>query len=162
MKISFFNLSRFLKNVHEVNEVVATKIGEAVSTMLWEEFTQLVQETPQYTGTAAASWNVAMGMTAAGGTGGVRVQGPRTRETALNMGHMQAVSEAMAGSFDDLSNIIQNWQTGDIVIWNDSDSIEHAEYGPLRTINQPGIHAYTRFLERVKRRSIVIQVNRDL
>ncbi len=148
MSVFFTNASDWARGLLNAYDLVYKDIGVALTEKLWVEFERLVKETPQYTGTAAASWNIGMpGMAGAGG--GVRVQRKRTRETALRMGHMAAVGEALGSNFGFLNIVAEKWSTADILIWNDAESSLYAEYGPLRPINDPGLLAFSKFVGRL-------------
>ncbi len=133
-------------------------IEQELGALLWEEFDQLLNETPQWTGTAAASWNMAITGIATGktlGEGGVRKQKELSRKNALQKGHGAAVNIARSenASFKkDMNGGLFHRNSalprGAIGIWNNSESIKTAEGGPLRAENKPP-GAFQRFEARI-------------
>lgn len=137
----------------KVNKLVAKKISE----VLWEEFEQLVKETPQYTGTAAASWNIA----AQHPGGGVREQ-KLNEGGPLSYSHPTAVNIALSANMGNLEAFAdKDFIYKDLFIWNDADSAVYAERGPLRGVNDPpGPGAFARFQERLA--SLTLTIHEDI
>lgn len=153
MPTVFTDISSKIREVGSLGTVMLNAVGDALAQGIWEEFETLVIETPQYTGTTAASWNLSIG-----GDESVRTQPPRTRETALEKGHMDAVREALvhsATALDNLSVMAVGSKKGKytqpyaaIVVENNAPGSEIAEEGPVRPINEPA-HALERFNQRL-------------
>ncbi len=141
------NVSDVRRQTSILGKAIFKEIGDKFAAALWTEFELLIIETPQWSGTAAASWNMAMGRSG----GEVRVQSGE----GLNKGHMHAVAIAVNANFGRLAEISTRYGTADISVWNDVEYTKRLEYGPLRAINQPG-RAFVRFKERVKNMSIAI------
>ena len=124
------------------------KAGSQLVEKILGEFEVLVRETPQWTGTTAASWYI--GMTRDESTlDQVNTQPERTRKEALEKGSEPACAFSISKSkftlMDaDLSKIARQ----DIVIGNEAPGYETAEEGPVRPENSPP-GALDRFMARV-------------
>jgi len=149
-------ISSNLRSLGRVKVTVGKAVAEAVATGIWEEFQELLLETPQWTGTAAASWNIGFGMSAGGGK--VRTMPERSRADALHAGHLEAVSIAEMANYGVIEEFIESgYRYGDLVVWNDAPSADRAEHGPLRKENDPpGPGAFARFERRVLRRQYLV------
>ncbi len=152
MRLSL-NVSEVLRNIGRFKVRIGREVAEVVADNLWEEFNTLVMETPQWTGTAAASWRIGFGMSAS--EGGYTKMQKRTREEALQKGHMEAVSEAEMRSYGAIEEYKdKGYQYGDLVIYNNAPSIEFAESGlNLRSVNEPG-GMFERFERRMNGKSM--------
>ena len=140
------NVSDIVRTVATVKTAVFKKTAQVISDIVWDEFQVLVKETPQWTGTAAASWNLTLGQ---GGDRAERTQSPRTKKQALQRGHGAAVGVALAANQSNLdymrANLAKGYTTQDIAVTNYAESSERAMHGPgIRPINQP-IGAQERF-----------------
>lgn len=143
----FINLSKVIREIDYLGQAVLKDTGDAIAEGIWEEFEQLVQETAQWSGTTAASWNLTMGGVGEGG--GVYTQPePKSEAEALRRGHQHAVSIAVTRNFGRLHNITHDYRTKAIVIENYAPGSERSEVGPLRSVNQPS-GALARFEQRV-------------
>jgi len=149
--IKFIDASQVYRNLTAVNAVINQQVAEALADGLEEEFTRLVIETPQWTGTAAASWNVAVG---AASEDEPRVQPERERKHALSAGRMAAVSVALNANHDRFEEFKKSYTLRNLAFYNNAPSIETAEEGPLRPQNiPPGTGAFERFKLRVQGRA---------
>lgn len=150
MPIVRTNLSQMAREIDQMGKAVFDKVGDALAQGIWEEFVVLLYETPQWTGTTAASWNLSMG-----GDHSVREQPERSRKQALSKGHDAAVQIAKAHNFKSLLAISTEYKQKAIVVENHAEGAERAELGPVRDINEPA-KAMARFEQRVKQRSFPI------
>ena len=153
----FTNISQMVREIDYLGKAVFKDVGDALAQGIWEEFEQLVQETAQYTGTAAASWNLSMG-----GDSSVRKQPDRTRAQALEAGHSAAVAKALQHNYSSLVNIVDDYRYKAIVVENNAESSDVAEGGPLRAENAGAAGAAFRFEQRVANKSFEIIRNRKL
>ena len=121
------------------------KAGAQLKSKLLEEFETLVRETPQWSGTTAASWEIGFYRDI---TGEVETQPRRSLEEALQKGSEPAcqiaIHKAQTSIPDDLSQI----KTQDIIVSNESPGYDTAEDGPVRAVNTPP-GALARFEARV-------------
>ena len=156
---SIKNISQIVRDLDYAGKAVFTEVGEALKEGLEKEFAQLVNETAQYTGTTAASWNITVGGVGdqvSKGQGGVRPQPFRTRAEALSVGHQNAVGIALAANAGTLESLV-NWikpgqkghKPGAIMVENYAPGADRAEEGPLRDVNESAIGAFERFKVRV-------------
>ena len=129
------NVSAFIAELSDKKRSIYKVVGNEIAEELYDAFEQLVMETPQKTGTAAASWNMDLGKS----SGGVRQQ--EEVELWLYKGHLDAVLVALNAAEGNLDNLSDPkvYGTKDIVVWNDVDYIDELESGELlRPVNQPG------------------------
>jgi len=80
------NFSQVAREIDYDGKAIFKDIGNTLAQGIWVHFKTLVEETAQYSGTTAASWNLSMG-----GDQSVREQPERTRDEALQKGHQAAV-----------------------------------------------------------------------
>lgn len=132
-----------IREIDYAGKAVLKDIGDSLAQGIWEEFVILVNETAQYTGSTAASWNLSMG-----GDDSVRLQPKRTRQQALQKGHQSAVQIALAHNFKSLVNITEEYRYRAIVVENNVEHAGKAETGPLRDVNHPA-GAFFRFQQRL-------------
>lgn len=158
------NISKMLREIDYLSKAVFTDVGEALAEGLMEEFEQLVQETAQWTGTAAASWNISLG-----GDSSTRVQ-PEIKNVDLAhyKGHEDAVNQALShnyGALKGLSTMGLPGQKGNhyraIMVENYAETAEFAEHGPLRDVNMPSGAAF-RFEQRVANKAFEIIRSRKI
>lgn len=102
--------------------------------MLLEEFDVLVRETPQWTGTTAASWQIGFQSEV---TTDVEEQPERSLAEALQKGSEAACSIAMAKARTTITGNFDKYKTQDIWITNEAPGYERAEEGPVRAVNTP-------------------------
>lgn len=125
----------------------------ALRQVLLEEFHTLVQETPQYSGSTAASWRI--GFYAP--TEYTMMWPPSSAADALAKGMDPAVSIAVGYARESLGvtgyDMLKNRQ--DITITNGAPGYETAEEGPVRQVNTPP-GALKRFIGRFAARTIVV------
>lgn len=156
------NLSKMAREIDLLGQAVFKDVGDALAHGIWKEFVQLVEETPQWTGTTAASWDLLMqGRVGPMGGTEVREQPERTRANALSRGHRAAVQVAIGANYDSLLYIAEQYRYAEIVIANHAPGAEQSEYGPLRDVNQPS-GALARFEQRVANKSFEIIRNRKI
>lgn len=121
------------------------KAGEQLKDQLLEEFDSLVRETPQWTGTTAASWEIGFPSNI---SGDVETQPERTRVEALQRGAEPACSIATRKARRSLTGDFKKIATQDIIVANSAPGFETAEEGPVRPDNTPP-GALSRFEGRV-------------
>lgn len=134
---------------HSIYKVCADELADGFE----EEFRQLVIETAQYTGSTAASWNIATKGAASHGEVRIRELGPG--ETPLHAGHMAAVNLALnanEGNLDDFRNSTIGALNSGINVWNDVPWAEEADSGKRRPENAEANGAFSRFQERIATR----------
>lgn len=135
---------------------IYNKAGAALRESLLEEFDTLVRETPQWTGTTAASWEIGFPSDL---TGAVETQPDRNREEALSKGAEAACNIAMAKARTSLSGDFGKIKTQDIIISNDAPGYDRAEEGPVRPENTPP-GALKRFEARVGTMNIEVDLTK--
>jgi len=145
------NLSDIVRNMDVMEVAVYKEVGETLAKAIWKEFEQLVKETPQWSGTSAASWNLSIG--GSGGLSGVRNMPERDPKTALQKGHMHAVDVALASNLNSLQDLSDQFKPGrirnaGIVVENYAPFVDITESGHVRDVNLPN-GAFARFQERV-------------
>jgi hypothetical protein len=156
------NLSQMAREIDAMGKAIFKDVGDAIAYGIWEEFRILVQETAQWTGTTAASWNLYMqGRVGPIGVTGYREMPKRTRKEALQRGHGDAVQIALAANYDNLLDITTQYRYAEIVISNYAPGADRAESGPLRAVNQP-TQAFERFKSRVAFRNFDVIRDRKL
>lgn len=122
------------------------KAGSQLVEKILGEFEVLVRETPQWTGTTAASWEIGFKEDV---TGQVFTQPERTREEALSKGSEAACTIAINKSkFTLMDADLVKIASQDIVIGNEAPGYDTAEEGPVRAENSPP-GALARFEARV-------------
>ena len=124
------------------------KAGSQLVEKILDEFEVLVRETPQWTGTTAASWYI--GMTRDEATlDQVNTQPERTRREALQKGSEPACAFSINKSkFTLMDADLARIATEDIVVGNSAPGYDRAEEGPVRPENSPP-GALDRFMARV-------------
>ncbi len=147
------NLSDMFRKLSCLTTGVFQYIGPRVVDLIEPEFEKMVIETPQWTGTTAASWNISLG-----GDDTVRTMGKRKLENALHKGHMAAVRTSLTYNTPNFAKMRASITTrgaggtghglAAIVIENNAPGYDTAEHGPLRPINNPG-HMLAKFMSRV-------------
>ncbi len=143
------NLREISKRILGKKLAIYKEAETAIIEGLWEEFERLVRGTAQYTGTTAASWNIAA--KGAGSHGGVREQTLAKGESPLKRGHSRAVDIALKENKGNLDNLAKKVLTSGINVWNESDNAETGvfEHGPLREVNAGGLRVFATFQHRV-------------
>ena len=158
--IQFVDASKMYRNLDVAKNVINKMVAEALVDGLEEEFMTLVIETPQWTGTTAASWNVGTGNVAGDSTAGVRVQSERKRKNALSAGHLAAVNIALSENWDNFEAYKKSYTLTNLTFYNNAPGAVTAEEGPLRPANiPPGTEAFERFKLRIQGRNY--QVYKD-
>lgn len=124
------------------------KAGSQLVEKILGEFEVLVRETPQWTGTTAASWYI--GMTRDEATlDQVNTQPERTKKEALQKGSEPACTFSINKSkFTLMDADLARIATEDIVVGNSAPGFDRAEEGPVRPENSPP-GALDRFMARV-------------
>lgn len=112
-----------------------TIIGEEVEEAMTEAFETLVRDTPQYSGTTAASWNIGLARTC---PDVVREQPrPKSEAEALKKGDSAAVEIALTENAIALANLSSMNLNQDIAVKNNAPGADTSESGPLRQVNRP-------------------------
>lgn len=149
------NISHQLKELKAMTSgpnSIYRKGGEALRKVLLEEFSVMVRETPQYSGSTAASWRI--GMRAP--TEHTEMPRPASVEEALHKGMEPACSYAINQAMGDLPPTfsLEELMRKDLIITNGAPGFEQAEGGPVRPVNAPE-GPLARFEERFSRRTII-------
>lgn len=110
------------------------RTGRELKAQLIEDFTILVRETPQWTGTTAASWEIGFPSRL---TGEVKEQPERTRAEALQKGSEAACAIALSWADKTISDDFGEIATQGIILSNDAPGFDRAEEGPVRPENTP-------------------------
>lgn len=135
-------------------ENIYRKAGKQLSEALLEEFEVLVRETPQWTGTTAASWEIGFQSDI---TDGVEEQPSRTREEALSKGSEVACNIAMGKAYANITPDFSKYIRESIIVSNNAPGFDRAEEGPVRPVNTP-----PGALERFKARIAIMDLEVDL
>jgi len=137
LKASKFDVSEGIRQLgaltagpRSIYKVTASQLREK----LLDEFDILVRETPQWTGTTAASWEIDFDTNI---TGDVETQPERTRDQALSKGSEAACGIAMAKASTSLNGDFKLYAQRDIVVANAAPGYDRAEEGPVRPENTP-------------------------
>ena len=133
---------------NSIYNVAGTQLRDAIL----GEFDVLVRETPQWTGTTAASWEIGFPSDI---TGSVETQPERKREEALSKGTEPACGIAMSKAKTSLPSDLSRYKTQDIVLSNEAPGYDRAEEGPVRPINTPP-GALKRFEARIDTLDILV------
>lgn len=137
------DLGQFLADVKKIKRNIWRIPGIKLKAQLEAEYKTLVEETPQYSGSTAASWS--MGFLAP--MVNSQKNKPKTVAEALRKGQDPAVGESLARI--NLSNHLTDYLQKDVTVTNGSPNFEHAEGGPLRAVNEPG-GMFARFQNRIR------------
>lgn len=113
---------------------IYNKIGAQLKDTLLDEFDVLVRETPQWTGTTAASWEIGFPSDI---EGKIEEQPPRKREEALSKGSEAACSISMGKARGTITEDFSKYRIQDIVVSNKAPGFDRAEEGPVRPVNTP-------------------------
>lgn len=157
--------SNISKGIRELNAITSgpnsiyKKAGSQLRSAILEEFKTLVRETPQWSGTTAASWK--LGFMYKVDQSMVEMPQPASREEALSRGAEPAcqiaINNAMGALSPDLRDYMRIGRGGgqDIVLYNEAPGYETAEEGPVRPVNvEPG--ALKRFESRIDSLDILV------
>lgn len=150
------NLSKIARDLDGYVAKMFKVLGEDIAREIHEEFEVLVYETPQYTGTTAASWTLSF----AGRAGGY---GASTEADAfapvdipldksrgpLHKGHENAVRIAMHRNQGAFEALPEAYRYSSMMIRNNAPGAVRAEEGPVRAVNDPA-HALERFKGRLE------------
>ena len=133
------NATEVIRLHQETGKALFRGVYGAIAEEIMEEFHRLVVETPQYSGSAAASWKIGFSGLGMGSPEGGEVLFPKPKlENALQKGHGYAVSIATMANRGALDKMATAHTRADIHVWNSAPSALIAEHGPLRDVNQPG------------------------
>lgn len=111
------------------------KAGSQLRDKVISEFKDLVIETPQWTGTTAASWEIGFSGDI---TGSVEEQPERTKEQALQRGSQPACDIAIANAERSFTESdLRHYAKEDLLVSNTAPGYDTAEEGPVRQVNTP-------------------------
>lgn len=133
---------------NSIYKIAGTQLRDAIL----DEFDVLVRETPQWTGTTAASWEIGFPSDV---TGIVETQPERKREEALSKGTEPACGIAMSKARTSLTSDLSKYKTQDIILINEAPGFDRAEEGPVRPVNTPP-GALKRFEARIDTLDILV------
>lgn len=115
---------------------VYRKAGSQLIEKILKEFDVLVRETPQYTGTTAASWEIGFQRDISGEVTEQPAIGKR--ESPLKKGTEAACSISIDRARQTLTETdLSKYATQDIWIGNEAPGYDTAEEGPVRAVNTP-------------------------
>ena len=151
------NVSKFIRDLNAMTagpDSIYRAGGRALREMLMEEFKTLVQETPQFSGSTAASWQIGFPEDTYGNDF-VELPASSGADEAMHRGMDPAVSIAVTrGTANLMHTDPERFFRSDIVILNNAPGFETAEEGPVRAVNTPP-GALKRFEARVATAEII-------
>lgn len=127
--------------------------GRQLRESLLNEFKILVRETPQYSGSTAASWK--LGFAFQTDKSAVILPKPETLSEALHKGSEPACQIAINEAMGNLSPDLQDYKKHDIMLYNEAPGFDTAEEGPVRPVNTPP-GALKRFEARIATMDILV------
>ena len=127
--------------------------GTALRDAITDEFEKLVYETPQFTGTTAASWKI--GFYGTVDKSMIKMPDIKNGQDALARGMDPACSIAIQNARFSLTNEFEDYAKRDIVLFNEAPGFETAEEGPVRAVNTPP-GALKRFESRIATLDILV------
>lgn len=156
------DISKFIKDLNAMTQgpdSIYRAGGRALREMLLENFEILVKETPQFSGSTAASWQIGFPEDTYGdGTPGsdfVELPKPAGGDEAMRRGMAPAVGIAIArGTANLMHTDPERFVRQAIVVLNNAPGFETAEEGPVRAVNTPP-GALKRFEARVATAEII-------
>lgn len=149
------NLSEIAKQASYIGRRIFLVAGRALRERVETEFEVLVKETPQYTGSTAASWR----MSVRGADDSQTVIKLPKGATPFEKGQAPAIDMALSHyAGNRLPESLKSYMNADIVINNAAKGFDTAEHGPVRDVNTPP-GALARFEGRVA--GIVIDLNNE-
>ena len=157
------DVSKFIKDLNAMTkgpDSIYRAGGRALREALMEDFEILVKETPQFSGSTAASWQIGFPEDTYGdGTPGsdyVELPKPSGADEAMRRGNDPAVTIATTRARANLFHTDpERFVRQSIVILNNSPGFETAEEGPVRPENTPP-GALKRFEARFATREIIV------
>lgn len=132
------NISEFIREMGVLTRgknSIYRKAGSQLRQTILDEFEVLVRETPQYSGTTAASWK--LGHLYAVDPGKVVLPKPASVADALQRGAEPACHIAINNARGQLAPDLRDYARKDIVLHNESPGFDTAEEGPVRAVNTP-------------------------
>jgi len=103
-----------------------------VETAIGNAFITMVRETPQYSGTTAASWNIGPP-----GATSEEVREQPEPNPPLKKGHGAAIEVARSSNEGNLKNLVGINKVRDVLVINNAPGAEQSEHGPVRKVNEP-------------------------
>ena len=142
---------RYLKRETSGPNSIYKRAGRQLNDEIWNAFVVLVEETPQWSGSTAASWRIGF----AAPEEYTQMPRPSSVAEALQKGHSEAVEHALYESvgFRMEDHDLMRYTTQDIMVTNASPQFNVAEFGPLRRVNQPG-GAVQHFMDTIEKINI--------
>lgn len=128
------NISQFLRELGVITRgknSIYNLAGRALIDALFNEFKDMVYDTPQWTGTTAASWHIGFDADSS-----VNDMGDPNKIQYWK-GHQEACMVSIGGNTDFLSSDPKRVLYRDIIINNEAEGFESSEYGPVRYVNDP-------------------------
>ena len=152
------NISQFVKDLNAITsgpDSIYRAGGRALREALMEDFETLVQETPQFSGSTAASWQIGFPEDTYGNDY-VELPPPANGIEAMHRGMDPAVSIATTRARANLLHTDpERFFRQDIILLNNAPGFETAEEGPVRPENTPP-GALKRFEARFATRDIIV------
>lgn len=149
-------VSKFIKELGTLTKgknSIYRQAGSQLRQALLDEFKVLVRETPQYSGSTAASWKI--GFYQDLDSSAIELPQPASTLEALQKGSEPACSYAINNAMGALSNDLKEYARSDITLHNEAPGFDTAEEGPVRQVNTPP-GALKRFEGRVASMEILV------
>lgn len=133
------NISEFARDLNAMTSgpnSIYRAPGQALRNFLLDEFKTLVYETPQYSGSTAASWRIGFGRDL--DTKATLLPKPKSWHEALEKGSEWPCMIAISNALTDLPEALaERYMRQDIVLANEAPGFDTAEEGPVRAVNTP-------------------------
>ena len=132
------NVSKFIKELGTITKgksSIYNVAGANLRKALLDEFEILVRETPQYSGSTAASWKI--GFYQDLDTSAVELPKPASVNEALSKGTEGPCNIAISAAEKALSSDLREYFRSDITLHNEAPGFDTSEEGPVRPINTP-------------------------
>lgn len=135
------NVSKFIRDLGAMTtgeDSIYQAGGRELRDFLMDEFTTLVRETPQFSGSTAASWELGFRGDVREGTDYDELPKPAAGIEAARKGSEFACSKAIDRAFTTImAHDPKQYITQDLILVNNAPGFDTAEYGPVRPENAP-------------------------
>ena len=154
------NISQFIRDLGAMTRgenSIYQAGGRELRDFLFEEFTDLVRETPQFSGSTAASWEIGFPGSVSEDGDYVKLPKPADGVEAARAGDKFACDKAINKAFTTLMGADpEAYISKDLLLINNAPGFETAEHGPVRAENEPpGPGAMERFVARIESAGII-------
>lgn len=152
------NISQFIRDLGVMTKgenSIYQAGGRDLRNFLFEEFKTMVRETPQFSGSTAASWEIGFPGSVSEAGDYVELPKPADGIEAARKGDQYACDIAIDKAFATLMGADpEAYIRKDLLLVNNAPGFETAEEGPVRDVNDPP-GAMSRFIERVESAGII-------